>query len=147
MRVFALTLLVAGCGGDGDGDAAGTDTDTDDGGTDGGGPVDPCASVPSYDLDNMSCDQLATAFESTISAADGCTAKSDCEVFYPDCAEWNQVGCWYTANDCATDQLDELIAKAAGLICASTQQCSGCGGAPAVDCVAGKCELQYGTGY
>ena len=135
MRLFALTVLLVGCGGDSDG---GTDTLDTDGGTAAG---DPCEDVPEFDIDGLSCEQLGTAYESILDASDVCSTAGDCKAVRASCEHWNAVNCWYVANDCADDVLDDFDSASAGCIY-GTNQCT-CTAAPAVDCISGKCQFVY----
>src|SRR5262245_41750174 len=81
MGVAAL-LASAGCSGkDGSSDSAtslGGDDDDDN------TPVALC-SVPTFEIDGMTCDQLGSAWDQVILAAKPCEVDADCNIVHPDC--------------------------------------------------------------
>lgn len=136
MRAACLAMVLAACGGDGSADTADTDTD----GTT--SPVDLCDGIPSFDLDGLTCEQLADAMMDTVDAADRCTTKDDCQVLRAECEHWVQVGCHYVANTCLENDLwNEFNAKASG--CAVGGMVCECGSPPDAECVSGKCQFVY----
>lgn len=153
MRAWCVVIgLLVGCGGNDDGTDL-PDTDTDD---PGGSPEERCDGIPTYDIVGMSCAQLGTAYENLLDDADRCTIDTNCQVIRAPCEHWNQVGCWYTANDCIVSNdsptdpsefptLNEFGTESQG--CATTQVCDCNGPTPTAVCEDGRCELKFETTY
>ena len=128
-----LTLALMACGGDG----GGSDT-TDNGGTDGGGDDDDvtmdCDLLPEYNVDELDCDALWTAFLDVASAASACNSDHDCQIVQPDCVNWTQSVCFTAANDCLDqDIVNEYSDAGAGCHTATQDGCT-CGSLPDVAC-------------
>lgn len=134
---FAVTALLLGCNGDNK-----TTEETGSGDTE---TTPEVCDIPPFDLEGRSCEQLRSALDTTLAAADFCTTADDCWIFRAQCEQWNAVGCYYASNDCVDQtDLNEFNAAAASGNCNSgSGQICDCGGPPEVDCVSGRCQLVY----
>jgi hypothetical protein len=126
----------------------GKDSSSDTGGDDDDDTTEPIVcDIPQFELDPLTCGQLASALLDTVHAGDSCNRPEDCWVFRASCETWNEVGCHYAANTQCLSQseLGEFNTLSAQKNCATTQVCD-CGGTPEVDCVDHICQLVDSTG-
>ena len=139
--VFAVAC--GGGGGDGVSDNVGTD-----GG--GGGEVieDLCASIPVFDLDGKSCDQVISAFHSTMDAAVDCNVDADCLIVSGTCETFTDAFCSYAINTCSVEVEGSMV-TGQGIVSAFANRWAGCPrghgcqGCPSVTaaCIDNQCEI------
>ena len=134
--VVAACLGVA-CGGDDPTVPDGTGDDDDD-----TAPVE--CNLPPYDHMTMSCGDLATAWNNTVEAGNGCTVPSDCAVLRTPCEQWWQVPCFHAVNaSCVTaGVLEKFTDAVATKSCEYGGDSCDCSGETPVDCVDGECVIQ-----
>ncbi len=136
--MWMIGLLVVGCGGDDPSkDATGNDT----AGTQPEFIEDLCASIPSFDLNGASCDQIVSGFQQTMSAATDCNSNADCVVVPGQCESFTDAACWYVINNSCGVSVGDFATPwiAMGASCDVGHGCSGCGAAPEATCLDNRC--------
>lgn len=136
--MLAILLLAVGCGGDGDG--------TSDAVTDGGLGTQPehiddlCASIPQFDLQGASCDQIVSGFQQTMAAAVDCNSIDDCQVVSGQCESFTDAACWYVINNACGVSVGDFAAPwiALGSACDVGNGCL-CEGQPEYACIDNRC--------
>ncbi|HHO50940.1 MAG TPA: hypothetical protein ENK18_08730 [Deltaproteobacteria bacterium] len=140
-RMVLVWLLATGCGGDDPG------KDGTDGGTDGGTQPthieDLCASIPEFDLQGASCDQIVSGFQQTMSAAVDCNSTDDCQVVSGQCETFTDAACWYVINNACGISVGDFASPwiSMGSACDVGHGCTGCGGQPDYECIDNRCTM------
>lgn len=106
------------------------------------GPALDCDELPTYAFEELSCEQLAYAFERTVRAALSCSEDADCQALHPPCEHWSEVDCYYAVNRCFTpERLAPFDQHTADCTAVGTMTYTGCvcDAPPEVGCVQGSC--------
>jgi hypothetical protein len=136
MRSWWFAAGLVACGGDGGRSDSATGDDDDDDGT---VPIE--CNLPGFDIDVLSCDQLASAWRQTVDAGAACNQASECVVLRASCEQWYQIECFHATNASCVGPDQMAAYNSAGAGCTTGGDACICGPEPAVDCVNHVCTI------
>lgn len=139
MRYGWWFVCAVACGGDKDSTSeTGAESEDDT-------PVVIDCDLPSYDLEPLTCSELAYTFKQLLRVASACNTNADCRIVSPACNEWDELDCYYAGNTCFDDTLIASF-NAHTDVCQvyGPTGCS-CTEPPVVTCVSHTCELEEQT--
>lgn len=101
-----------------------------------------CDGIRSYDLDDLGCDQLQSAYFQLLEDASDCVLDTDCVALDSRCDQLGIVGACHVAANVCVDQLslDAIVARWSP--CFPAVGCPYDCGPSTPACIGGRCELR-----